>query len=517
MAKTGNTLKPVGGTLNTLKSEQDLVSVVGGKLQPQAIPLEEAVLGAILIDKDGLPAVIEVLKPQSFYLRANQIIYQTMLELFAKSRPIDLLTVNEALTKSGEIEEIGGLPYLIDLSNKVGTAANIEYHAKIIAQKYIQRELITVGTSIIKDAFEDSKDVLEMLDEAEKSLYEISDQNLNTGYEALSSLVVKAQKEIEAIGQLKSGITGVPTGFKKLDELTNGWQSSDFIIIAARPAMGKTAFVLSLAKNAAEREKPVALFSLEMSNLQLVQRLLSMQASIPSQKFRNGQLSEEEWSRLHSAVDRLSTVPIYIDDTPAINIFELRAKCRRLKQNHDISMIIIDYLQLMTGAPNAKNGSREQEISSISRALKGLAKELNVPVIALSQLSRAVETRSGDKRPQLSDLRESGAIEQDADIVTFIYRPNYYNLEDDNLDMPKDVTEIIVAKHRNGGLDTVKLKFVAENVSFQDYDDLDSDFSSDFITNPFSGNSGVVLRPSKLNTENKSPDDGFEIRNDFDF
>ncbi len=455
-----------GGKMRTVKGDTDANALLYGRVMPQSTTLEEAVLGAMLVDRDGLPSVIEILKPASFYKDAHKEIYQVMLDLFEKSQPIDLLTVHEALKKTKKLDIVGGVNYLLDLTNKVASAANIEYHARIIAQKFIQRELIRVSTHTIKDSYEDEKDVFELLDEAEQNLYEITDTNLNTGYEKLSALAIKARKEIEAISQKEEAITGVPTGFDDLDKLTSGWQKSDLIIIAARPGMGKTAFTLSLARNAALAGKGVAIFSLEMANLQLVQRLISMEANINSRALRNGQLSQDEWLRLNASIDRMADTPIFIDDTPGINVFELRAKCRRLKQNHDIEMIVIDYLQLMTGAPNSKKGNREQEISSISRALKGLAKELNVPVIALSQLSRSVETRGGSKRPVLSDLRESGAIEQDADIVTFIYRPGYYEMEDD-IDVPQDLAEIIIAKHRNGGLDTVNLRFVPQFVRFE--------------------------------------------------
>lgn len=501
MAEFQNTLKAISGRLTPSKSESELIY---GRVQPQAIPLEEAVLGAIMIDKDGFPSIIEILRKESFYLDKNQLIFGVMSDLFGKSQPIDLLTVHEALKKSAQLDTVGGINYLMELTNKVGSAANIEFHARIIAQKFIQRELIRVSTQVIHDSFEDTKDVLELLDEAERGLYEITDQNLNTGYESLATLALKAQKEIEAVSQKGSETTGVTTGFLELDKMTNGWQSSDLIIMAARPGMGKTAFTLSLTKNAAESGKGVAFFSLEMANVQLVQRLISMEAEINSSKLRNGQLEEYEWRKLHAAVDKLSTLPIFIDDTPGLNIFELRAKCRRLKQNHDISMIVIDYLQLMAGAPNDKRGNREQEISSISRALKGLAKELHVPVIALSQLSRAVESRGGEKRPQLSDLRESGAIEQDADIVSFIYRPGYYGVGEGDLDTPSDLSEIIIAKHRNGGLGTVNLRFVPHFVKFEDPGSagFSNDLNDVFNVNPF-GSGGIITRPSKMNMESE--------------
>lgn len=499
-------LVPVeGGKMRSVRSEQDANALLYGRIMPQSTELEEAVLGAVLVDRDGLASVIEILRPESFYKDAHREIYQVMLELFQKSQPIDLLTVHEALKKSKKLDIIGGVNYLLELTNKVASAANIEYHARIIAQKFIQRELIRVSTVTIKESYEDEKDVFELLDEAEQNLYEITDTNLHSSYETLAALAVKARKEIEAISQKDEAITGVPTGFDDLDKITSGWQRSDLIIIAARPGMGKTAFTLSLARNAAQRGKAVAIFSLEMANLQLVQRLISMEADINSRSLRNGQLSQAEWQRLNVAIDKMSDTPIYIDDTPGINIFELRAKCRRLKQNCNIELIIIDYLQLMTGAPNSKKGNREQEISAISRALKGLAKELNVPVIALSQLSRSVETRGGSKRPVLSDLRESGAIEQDADIVTFIYRPGYYEMEED-IDVPKDLAEIIIAKHRNGSLDTVNLRFIPEYVRFENsnFNQFRTSGGGDF-RDPFNmganPSGGIITKPSRINTD----------------
>ena len=500
----GKSLQPLeGGKMKSVGGDTDLNTLVYGRVMPQALELEEAVLGAILVDRDGLPSVIEILRPESFYKEIHSEIYSVMLDLFEKSQPIDLLTVHESLKKAKKLDLIGGINYLLDLTNKVASAANIEYHARIIAQKFIQRELIRVSTVTIKDSYYDEKDVFELLDEAEQNLYEITDTNLNTGYEKLSALAIKTRREIEAISQKEEGITGVTTGFKELDKMTSGWQSSDLIIIAARPGMGKTAFTLSLARNAALAGKGVAIFSLEMANTQLVQRLIAMDASINSHKLRNGQLEQTEWLRLNQTVDSMAETPLFIDDTPAINIFELRAKCRRLKQNHDIELIVIDYLQLMTAAPNQKKGNREQEISSISRALKGLAKELNVPVIALSQLSRSVETRGGSKRPVLSDLRESGAIEQDADIVTFIYRPGYYEMDED-FDRPKDLAEIIISKHRNGSLGTVELRFVPEYVRFEEGNF--NQFSQAGVGADFRDPmAGMITRPSKFNDEEDTP------------
>ncbi len=497
-------MKKVARTRNLKRTSNELSDFVFGKLPPQAIPLEEAVLGALMLDKDALPVVIDTLQSQSFYSEGHKAIYKAMLNLFERSQPVDMLTVTEELKKDGSLEKIGGAYYLVELTNRVASAANIEYHARIIAQKHIQRELIRVSTKTIKDAFEETTDVFQLLDEAEQGLFSITQQNLSRGYEGMSSILSRFQKQMEELTTKEDGLTGVPTGFVDLDRLTSGWQSSDLIIVAARPGMGKTSFTLALAKNAAmDFEKPVALFSLEMSNVQLVQRLISLEAEIPGSKMRNGNLEDYEWQQLHSAIEKMSEVPIFIDDTPGINIFELRAKCRRLKMQHDIQLVVIDYLQLMSGKSDNKNGNREQEISAISRALKGLAKELNIPVIALSQLSRAVESRGGSKKPMLSDLRESGAIEQDADIVSFIYRPEYYGiLEDEEGNSLKGTAEIIVAKHRNGALETVKLKWVDTFAKFDNLDDSDYDFfGGNTEDEPKKAQSGVITRSSRMNDD----------------
>lgn len=387
---------------------EGLSNYVFGKVQPQALPLEEAVLGALMLDREALPVVMDILRPESFYHEAHQHVYRAIIRLFERSNPVDILTVTEELRKTGELDKVGGSYYLVELTNRVASAANIEYHARIIAQKHIQRELIRVSTNTIRDAYEDTTDVFTLLDEAEKGLFGITQNNLSRTFESMGSLSSRVLKQVEELSQKTDGLTGVPTGFTDLDRLTSGWQPSDLIILAARPGMGKTSCVLAMALNAArDFNKGVALFSLEMASTQLVQRLISMEAEIPGSKMRNGKLEDYEWQQLQTTVERLSSVPIFIDDTPGINIFELRAKCRRLKMQHDIQLVIIDYLQLMTGASeNNRNANREQEIAGISRALKNMAKELSVPVIALSQLSRAVEVRGGSKRPQLSDLRE---------------------------------------------------------------------------------------------------------------
>ena len=489
---------------NDRNKTNDLSSFVFGKVQPQALQLEEAVLGALMLDKDGLPAVMDILRPESFYTEAHQAIYKAITELFRGSKPIDLLTVTEELRKMGAIETIGGSYHLVELTNRVGSAANIEYHARIIAQKHIQRELIKVSTNIIRDAYEDSTDVFDLLDKAEQSLFSITETNLSRSFEGMNTLAGKLLKQIELLSQKKDGLTGVPTGFTELDRLTSGWQPSDLVIVAARPSMGKTAFTLSLARNAAmEFGKGVALFSLEMSSLQLVQRLVSMESEVGSSKLRTGQLEAHEWQQLHTAIEKMSKAPIFIDDTPGINVFELRAKCRRLKAQHDIQLIIIDYLQLMTGGTDGhRGGNREQEISAISRALKGLAKELNVPVIALSQLSRAVETRGGTKKPQLSDLRESGAIEQDADIVSFIYRPEYYQImEDENGNSTKGMASIIVSKHRNGALGEVNLRFVGEFSKFADPDDFGFNNLANAAVNANSPQANIIRLSSRMNDD----------------
>ncbi|HEY6163260.1 MAG TPA: replicative DNA helicase [Bacteroidia bacterium] len=442
-----------------------------GKLPPQAVDLEEAVLGALMLDKDALTNVIDILQPKSFYKEAHNRIFGAIQRIFQRSEPIDILTVTQDLKKSGELEIVGGAYYISQLTNRVASSANAEFHARIIAQKYIQRELIRISTETIRDAYEDTSDVFDLLDKAEKNLYTIVESNIRKNYDKMHTLIGEAIKEIEAARDQKEGVTGVASGFTALDRVTSGWQRSDLVIIAARPAMGKTAFVLSIARNAAvEFGKPVAVFSLEMSSLQLVNRLIASESELPAEKLKKGQLEDYEFQQLNAKIGRLSEAPLFIDDTPALTIFELRAKARRLKQQHDISMIVVDYLQLMHAGGDGK-GNREQEISTISRSLKSIAKELNIPILALSQLSRAVETRGGDKKPQLSDLRESGAIEQDADMVLFIHRPEYYNLtEDEEGNSTQGVAEIIIAKHRNGPVGSVKLRFIDHLAKFTDLD-----------------------------------------------
>ncbi|SEF62725.1 replicative DNA helicase [Algoriphagus boritolerans] len=445
-----------------------------GKVPPQAVDLEEAVLGALMLEKDALTNVIDILKVESFYKDSHKVIFQAILDLFSESQPIDLLTVTSQLRKNGALEIAGGAFYVTELTSKVASAANIEYHARIITEQSIKRELIRISSEIQKEAFEDTTDVFELLDKMEQSLFEISEKNIRKNYSDMRSIMREAIIELEARKNQKDGLTGVPSGFTALDRVTSGWQKSDLVIIAARPAMGKTAFVLSVLRNASvDHNRPVAIFSLEMSSVQLVNRLISSEAELDSEKIKKGSLADHEWAQLVHKTAKLSKAPLYVDDSPALTILELRAKCRKLKAQHDIQLVVVDYLQLMSGDSKSggQGGNREQEIASISRSLKKIAKELAIPVIALSQLSRAVETRGGDKRPQLSDLRESGAIEQDADMVMFLYRPEYYGItEDEGGASTAGVGEVIIAKHRNGSLENVKLRFIGKYTKFTDLD-----------------------------------------------
>jgi len=451
-------------------SNQSLSPEVLGKIQPQALELEEAVLGAMMMEQAAVNAVIDVLKPESFYRDAHRRIYHAIVDLFHASEPIDILTVTEALRKLGDLQQVGGAQAVAALTARVASTANIEAHARIIAQKYIQRELIRVSSVITQKAFEETTDVLDLLDEAESQLFEVAQGNIRKSYESMSSIMRQALEDIDNARNQEGGVSGVSTGFVDLDRITGGFQKSDMIVLAARPGMGKTAFVLTMARNiTVEYNVPVAVFSLEMSAVQLVQRLISAETEISSDKFRKGSLQPHEYTQLHERIGKLSDAPLYIDDTPALSVFELRAKCRRLKSTAGIEMVVIDYLQLMTAGSN--NGNREQEISTISRSIKSIAKELDIPIIALSQLSRMVETRGGDKRPILSDLRESGAIEQDADMVAFIYRAEYYGLTEhpDGIDTA-GLGELILAKHRHGALGTVKLRFIQRLAKFANYD-----------------------------------------------
>ncbi|MBF0647763.1 MULTISPECIES: replicative DNA helicase [Dysgonomonas] len=474
-----------------------------GKVQPQARELEEAILGALMLEKDAYSLVSDILKPDSFYDTIHQIIYRAIVDLAVRQAPIDMLTVVEQLKKDGELETVGGPVYIAQLTEKVASAAHIEFHARIIAQKYLARELISFSSTITNKAFDETSDVDDLMQEAESKLFEISQGNVKKDVTQINPVIKEALNLLEIAANRPEGLSGLQTGFTPLDKITSGWQNSDLVIIAARPAMGKTAFVLSMAKNmAVSYGYPVALFSLEMSNVQLVNRLIVNTCEIPGEKIKNGQLLPYEWEQLDFKIKELYDAPLYIDDTPSLSVFELRTKARRLVREHGIKMIIIDYLQLMN-ASGMNYGSREQEVSMISRSLKGLAKELNIPIIALSQLNRGVEGRAGaeGKRPQLSDLRESGAIEQDADMVCFIHRPEYYKiLEDDKGNSLIGLAEIIIAKHRNGATGDVLLRFKSEFARFQNVDDdynfgAGQNFSSKINTDASAPSSGQDFQP----------------------
>ena len=487
-----------------------------GRMPPQALDLEEAVLGAIMIEKDAIIAVMDIIRPESFYKDAHQKIFKAVLELSQALQPIDILTVTEELRKYNHLDEIGGPFYITQLASRVSSAAHIEYHARIIAQKYIQRELIRVSTEIQSKAYDDGIDVDDLIDFSESQLFNVAEGNIKKETSRIDSIIQESLAQIEEAGKRPDGLSGVPSGYTKLDRVTSGWQRSDLVIIAARPSMGKTAFVLSMTRNmAVEHNQGVAIFSLEMSSVQLVNRLIVSETELSSEKIRNGNLEPFEWEQLEYKIKRLVDAPIFIDDTPGISVFELRAKCRRLMSQQKIDIVIIDYLQLMTGPPETR-GNREQEVSMISRSLKGIAKELNVPVVALSQLNRSVEMRSGTKRPQLSDLRESGAIEQDADMVLFIHRPEKYGfIEDEEGNSLLGLAEIILAKHRNGALVDVKLRFRGELARFEDYEE---DFTGVF---PDEGNGGAITFSSKINEDIKSDsnsgDDIFDLNSNKNF
>lgn len=440
------------------------------KIQPQDKEIEDAVLGALMLERDAYAIVCDLLRPESFYDPGNQKIYAAINKLGVMQQPIDMLTVTQQLRADGALDDVGGPVRISELTSNVASAAHIEYHARIVAQKFLARRLISFCSEIEKKSFDESYDIDDLLQEAEGKLFEISQGNLKKDFTQIDPVINSAMEQIEAAGKRESGLSGLQTGFHNLDKLTSGWQNSDLIIIAARPAMGKTAFVLSMAKNmAVDYNTPVAIFSLEMSSLQLVNRLISNVCEIEGEKIKSGRLSRQEWEQLNSRVRSLFSAPLYVDDSPSLSILELRTKARRLVKEHGVKIIIIDYLQLMN-ATGMKFGSREQEVSMISRSLKQLAKELNIPVIALSQLSRKVEERNdGNKRPQLSDLRESGAIEQDADIVCFIHRPEYYTrstTDAENRDI-RGMAEFIVAKHRSGSVDDIEMSFVARFARFQ--------------------------------------------------
>ncbi len=471
--------------------EKAVVAPDMGKLPPQARELEEAVLGALMLEKDAYSVISEILKPESFYDPSHQLIFDAIQGLAMQQKPVDVLTVVEELKRRGELETAGGAVYVAELSEKVASAAHIEYHSRIIAQKYLARELISFSSEVSQQAFDETVDVDDLMQETEGRLFEISQRNVKKDVIQINPVIKEAMQNIQLAANRKDGMSGLPTGFKELDKLTSGWQNSDLVIIAARPAMGKTAFVLSMAKNMAlDYKQPVGIFSLEMSNVQLVNRLIVNVCQIKGESIKSGRLSDDEWERLDKNHKFLYNAPVYIDDTPSLSVFELRTKARRLVREHGVRTLIIDYLQLMN-ASGMSFGSREQEVSMISRSLKGLAKELNIPIIALSQLNRGVESRQGNegKRPQLADLRESGAIEQDADIVCFIHRPEYYRItEDERGNSLVGIAEIIVAKHRNGPTGIASMRFDNEYARFQNLDD-------------YAVGRNYVERPSRMNKQ----------------
>lgn len=480
------------------RSRQQTPKELNGKLPPHDKELEEAVLGAVMLEKDAYMNVCDLLTPESFYDPRNQKIFEAISTLGLNQRPIDMMTVTEQLRQNGTLADVGGAAHISELTAQVYSAAHVEFHAKIVAQKALARRLIEFASSVEGKAFDEANDVDDLLQEAEGQLFNISQTQLKRDVTQIDPVLNLALEQIQTAANTQTGLSGLKTGYTGLDKMTSGWQSSDLIIIAARPAMGKTAFVLSMAKNmAVDYQIPIAIFTLEMANVQLVKRLISNVADLEGEKIKSGQLSEDEWDRLNTRLRSVFNAPLYLDETPGLSITELRTKARRLVRERGVKMIMIDYLQLMN-ATGMKLGSREQEVSTISRSLKALAKELNIPVIALSQLNRSTETRE-DKRPVLSDLRESGAIEQDADIVCFIHRPEYYTKsgEDAAGNDIRGLAELIIAKHRSGAVGDVKLRFVSKFARFENWDE-----GFDMVNEVLGGGGATVERESRMNREN---------------
>lgn len=463
------------GQRNNSRRDQSPMEFTYGHVMPQALEMEKAVLGALMIDKDAYLEVCDLLRPESFYEPRNQMVYEAIQRLTMEQSPVDVLTVTDKLGKMGKLDEVGGPGYVAELSSRVASSANIEYHANVVAEKYLSRQMIHYVGVIGKKTFDETYEIKDVIQEAESILFELTQKNMKKDYSVLAPILDNAIKIVEKAHSNIGGLTGISTGYYKLDDMTCGLQNSDLVIIAGRPAMGKTAFALSLAKNiAADQKIPMAFFSLEMSDVQLANRLISNACGIDSKKLQSGQLDRLEWDRLDKHLGILTDAPLYIDDTEALSVMDLRTKARRLKQEHDIRLIMIDYLQLMT-ANGMRYNNRQEEVSLISRSLKGLAKELNIPVLALSQLNRGVESREGveGKRPQLSDLRESGAIEQDADMVVFLHRPEYYKIyqnENGTIDY-RGKAEVIIAKHRKGATDTIMMVFRGEYTRFENLED----------------------------------------------
>jgi replicative DNA helicase len=492
---------------NSRKVIETIVIPDIGKVQPQALEIEKIVLGALMLEKDAYSNISEILRPECFYDKKHELIFEAIVDLAVSGRPIDMLTVTEQLKKNGNLKAVGDLSYISELTNNVASTAHLEYHAKIIAQKFLSRELIRFSGLIQGKAFDETLDVEDLMQEAEAKLFEISQRNIKKDAVQINPVINEAINAIQNAAQKKEGLSGLSSGFTDLDKITSGWQNSDLIIIAARPAMGKTAFVLSMAKNMAVNFKtPVAVFSLEMSNIQLVNRLIINVCELSGDKIKSGRLEKYEWEQLDHKVNELYDAPIYVDDTPSLSIFELRTKARRLVREHNVKCVIIDYLQLMN-ASGMTYGSREQEVSMISRSLKGLAKELNIPILALSQLNRGLESRTGaeGKRPHLADLRESGAIEQDADMVCFIHRPEYYGIKEivkEIGDPPVStigLAEIIVAKHRNGAVGDLFLNFKHNFVRFENWNN--SDNSLEFTSKINKSSDSKVTKQTVGNNE----------------
>lgn len=472
-----------------------------GHLQPQAVDVEKVVLGALMIDKDAFSVISEIVRPETFYEPNHQKIFTAIQTLNMSETPVDIMTVTNELQKEGTLDDVGGAPYVVDLAAHVASSAHIEYHAKILQQKYLARQLISFASIIETKAFDATVDVDELMQEAEGSLFELSQKNMRQDYTQIDPVIRQAVDILQKASANSDGLTGIPTGYTKLDDMTSGWQRSDLVIIAGRPAMGKTSFALSIAKNiAVDHRIPIAFFSLEMNNVQLVDRLISNVCEIEGKKIMNGQLARDEWERLDKNLAKLTGAPVYIDDTPGMSIFELRTKARRLVREKGVEVIMIDYLQLMN-ANGMRFGNRQEEVSTISRSLKGLAKELNIPILALSQLNRTVENRDGidGKRPQLSDLRESGAIEQDADMVLFVHRPEYYHInQDEKGNDLRGKAQIIIAKHRKGATGDVLLSFQGQYTRFTNPEDamlapLPTDFG------------GGEIISSRLNQDDNDP------------
>ncbi len=483
------------------QSSQQSLELAYGHVMPQAPEVEKAVLGALMIDKDAYLEVCDLLRPESFYEPRNQMVYEAIMKLSIEESPVDVLTVTDKLGKMGKLEDVGGPGYIAELSSRVASSANIEYHANVVAEKYLSRQMIHYVGEVGKKTFDETYPIKDVVNDAQAKLFELSQKNMKKDYSVLAPILERAVKSVQDAHSNTGGVTGIPTGFYKLDDITCGWQKSDLVIIAGRPAMGKTAFALSLAKNiAADQKIPMAFFSLEMSSEQLANRLMANAFEIDGKKLMSGQLDREDWNRLDKGMNNLVDAPLYIDDTEGLSVMELRTKARRLVNEHHVQLIMVDYLQLMT-ASGMRYNSRQEEVSLISRSLKGLAKELDIPVLALSQLNRGVEGRDGaeGKRPMLSDLRESGAIEQDADMVVFLHRPEYYGImmSDDGTKDYRGMAEVIIAKHRKGAVGIKLLKFRGEYTRFENPED-------NMIGNGVPSDGGEIVG-SKINGENSMP------------